>query len=261
MTPEQLIARILFQDANLIILDKPAGLAVHGGPKTPHHLEAMLGSLRFGLAQPPRPAHRLDRDTAGCLLLARHDKAARRLGRLFSAGLIEKCYWAVVQGEVPGDDGVIDLALAKVSTARDGWRMVPDAAGQRARTRWRRLGAARGLSWLELEPETGRTHQIRVHCAAGLGCPILGDPVYGRGEGLLHLQSHRIGVPYWADRPPITAQAPSPPHMDAALRLCGAREAASAADWPIEGPAATTERKRRREAEDSQVGQSPTPGA
>ena len=224
MTPDQLLARVLFQDSNLIVLDKPPGLAVHGGPKTPEHLEGMLEALRFNLRQAPRLAHRLDRDTSGCLLLARHDKALSRLGRLFSAGQVKKTYWAVVDGAPSEDAGQITLPLLKVSTQQTGWRMVVDPTGQTAITDWRVLGRADGQAWVELSPQSGRTHQIRVHCASGLGCPIVGDPVYGPPPptGLaLHLHSRQVVAPYWADRPPIIVDAPPPEHMRPALLRLG----------------------------------------
>lgn len=221
MTSQQVPFPILHQDANLLIIDKPAGLAVHGGPRTTHHVEAMLGAMTFGLRQPPRLAHRLDRDTSGCLVLARHDKALSRLGRLFGAGKVEKTYWAVVTGCPDGQAGIIDLPLRKISD-RTGWRMIGDQAGQSAATRWSVLGRAEGMAWLELKPETGRTHQIRVHCASGLGCPIIGDPVYGTlADAPLHLLARCLAIPYWAERPPVSVVAPPPPHMLAALRACG----------------------------------------
>ncbi len=218
---DDLRSRILYQDANLLILDKPAGLAVHGGPRTTVHVEGLLPALSAGYRQVPRLAHRLDRDTSGCLVLARHDKALSRLGRLFGAGRIEKTYWAVVRGAPDGESGRIDLPLHKL-VDRNGWRVVAASRGRAAVTEWVRRGGADGVTWLELRPRTGRTHQIRVHCASGLGCPILGDPVYGPPSGMpLHLHARAIAVPYWADRPPIIVVAPPPPHMEAALRACG----------------------------------------
>jgi RluA family pseudouridine synthase len=219
MTPEELGARILLRDSNLIILDKPAGLPVHGGPKAGQSIEDLLPGLRFGLRSPPVPAHRLDQDTSGCLVLGRHAKALRRLGRLFTAGAVEKTYWAVVLGALPGDSGVIDRPLYKRNSLA-GWRIViDDALGQRAVTRWRLRGRSARYSWLELSPETGRTHQLRVHLAS-LGCPVLGDPFYGAGGPPLHLLSRRIAVPYWQDRPPVAAEAPPPAHMRTALAEC-----------------------------------------
>jgi RluA family pseudouridine synthase len=209
-------ARVLLCDANLLILDKPAGLPVHAGPKAQDNLEALLPSLSFGLRHVPALAHRLDQDTSGCLVLARHPKALSRLGRLFGAGQVEKTYWAVVEGGPEMDEGLIDLPLRKV-TGPAGWRIVPDPAGQKSISRWRVLGRGDGLAWLEVRPETGRTHQIRVHLAAQ-GWPILGDPFYGKaGPVPLQLLSRKIAVPYWADRPPVSAEAAPSPAMRATL--------------------------------------------
>ena len=189
-----LARRILFIDAHLLVLDKPAGLAVHPGPKTPESLEDHLGELRQGFQRAPRAAHRLDRDTSGCLLLARHPKAHKRLTQLFEAGRIGKTYWALVDGEPAEASGVVDAPLFKVSTAAEGWRMIVDPRGKRAVTRWEVLKAG-PRSLVAFRPETGRTHQVRVH-AALLGTPIVGDPVYGAGLGLMLLHARELVVPY-----------------------------------------------------------------
>lgn len=224
MTPDDLRARVLYQDGNVLVLDKPAGLAVHPGPRTPQSLEALLGALTFGRPQPPGLAHRLDRDTSGCLILGRDHRALRKLGRLFTAGGVEKTYWAVVQGAPPADAGRIELPLRKVNR-REGWHIETDPAGQRAVTDYRVLATAPGIALLELRPRTGRTHQVRVHCAA-LGCPILGDPVYGTPAPdvpvpPLHLHARAVVVPYYAERPPLSVTAPLPPHMRTTLRAHG----------------------------------------
>jgi len=201
--------RVLFLDGEALVIDKPAGLAVHPGPRTPDSLEAYLHQLRFGFQRPPQPVHRLDRDTSGCLLLARNPKAHRRFQQAFEQGTVTKTYVAVLAG-VPDDaEGFIDLPLRKVSSREEGWRMIPDPAGQAARTRWRKLGARDGKALILFEPETGRTHQLRVHAATGIGIPIAGDPRYGRSEGpmLLHamtLELDRNG------KAPIAATAPLP---------------------------------------------------
>jgi len=202
--------RILFIDGEAIVLDKPAGLAVHPGPATRDSLEDLLPQLRFGFQRSPTPVHRLDRDTSGCLLLARNPKAHKRFAAEFEAGRVVKSYLAVLEGLPDTREGVVDLPLAKVSSKEKGWRMVPDMQGQRAVTRWSLVGEARGRALVRFEPETGRTHQLRVHAASGIGVPILGDPVYGRSSGftmLLHAVSLRLER---GAKPPVAAVAPLP---------------------------------------------------
>lgn len=217
-TGADLRARVLYRDSQLIVIDKPAGLPVHGGPRAGDSIESRLGALAFGLSQPPIPAHRLDHDTSGCLILARNDRARRKLGRLFSSGRIEKVYWAVVVGAPAASQGRIELPLRKV-TSRAGWHVVTDPAGQSAVTDYKVLGRRDDITWLELRPRTGRTHQIRVHCAA-LGCPILNDPLYGTAVGVepLHLFARSVAIPLYEDRPPVEVVAPPPPHMQEALQ-------------------------------------------
>ncbi|WP_456303869.1 RluA family pseudouridine synthase [Belnapia moabensis] len=211
------LSRLLHRDERLLILDKPAGLAVHAGPRGGPSVEDWLPALAFGKRRLPQPAHRLDQDTAGCLVLGRTRPALAALGALFAGGRARKTYWAVVRGGPEGDSGEVDAPLLKRSTARDGWWMAIDPAGQAARTAWRVMGRGVGLAWLELAPRTGRTHQIRVHCAH-LGCPILGDGRYGGGEGAMHLLARAIALPL---EPPVAATAPVPGHMRAAMEACG----------------------------------------
>jgi tRNA pseudouridine32 synthase/23S rRNA pseudouridine746 synthase len=183
----------------------------------------MLDQLRFGLPRSPELAHRLDKDTSGCLVLGRHPRALRDLGALFASGKVTKTYWAVVEGGPPEDAGRIDMALAKRSPER-GWWMKPDAAGQAAITDFRVLGRGDGLTWLELKPLTGRTHQLRVHCASS-GFPIVGDEVYGTaprfGGPILHLHARAVSVPLVPKKPAVEAQAPAPEHMLGRLRCLG----------------------------------------
>src|SRR3954453_4921429 len=175
-------ATLLFRDPRFVVIDKPAGLPVHPGPSGAPSVEdwfPVLSRRRDG----PWLVHRLDGDTAGCLVIALRKAALLAAQALFAAGAVRKTYWAVVTGEVAGDSGTVDAPLRQVSD-RGGWRMVVDAGGQPAVTDWRVLGGGAGLSWLELRPRTGRTHQIRVHCAS-LGHPLLGDERYGAAAGRL----------------------------------------------------------------------------
>jgi RluA family pseudouridine synthase len=215
-----LLSRLLFRDGLVLILDKPAGIPVHAGPGGGENLEQYFPALRFGLPHPPALAHRLDRDTSGCLVLGRHRKGLSRVGKLFQDGKVEKTYWAVTAGIPAKPSGRISLPLTK-QTHKNGWRMVVDKEnGQSAITDYRVLGSADGRAWIECHPRTGRTHQIRVHLAE-IGCPILGDPAYGGPTGALHLHSRAISVPLYPNRPPIGAEAPVPDHMRAALTACG----------------------------------------
>jgi len=206
---------ILFIDAEAIIVDKPSGLPVDpprdGSLSVANHLD----SLRFGFVRLPQPVHRLDRDTSGCLLLARNPKALRNFSLAFEEGRVEKIYLAILNG-VPGEaEGMIDLPLSKVSTREDGWRMVVDPKGKSARTRWTRLGVREGRALIAFRPETGRTHQLRVHAVEGLGHAIAGDPVYGDGKGPMMLHASGLSLPR-AGKDAIAATAPIPDRFVAA---------------------------------------------
>jgi tRNA pseudouridine32 synthase/23S rRNA pseudouridine746 synthase len=210
-TPAFCVAETLpFIDGEAIVIDKPAGLPVTQPRKGGRSLDDYLTHLRFGFQRSPLAVHRLDQDTSGCLLLARHAKAHKRYGTAFEAGTVEKTYLGIVEGDLTDDHGTIDIALGKTSTAEHGWRIIPDAAGKRAVTHWKRIDAVGGYSLIEFQPETGRTHQIRVHALHGLGKPLLGDPFYGKTypSGLM-LHAARLALPR-GDKPPITAYAPMP---------------------------------------------------
>lgn len=174
--------RILYIDGDAIVIDKPAGLPVDPPRSGRPSVAGRAGELKMGFRQAPVAMHRLDTDTTGCLLLARNARARKEFQAAFEGREVEKSYLAVVEGVVPDDKGVIDLPLVKFSTAATGWRMVPDEAGKNARTHWRRIGTIEDRSLVEFKPETGRTHQIRVHAARGLGTAIVGDPIYSDAD-------------------------------------------------------------------------------
>jgi tRNA pseudouridine32 synthase/23S rRNA pseudouridine746 synthase len=273
-TADDILSRLLHRDGLMLIVDKPAGIPVHRGPrnsfdKTGRAFEDEFDALRFGLPRPPVLAHRLDRDTSGCLVLGRHRKATASLGLLFKHGKIGKTYWAVVEGEPDADEGTIDIPLGKLNEER-GWWQRPDPNGLPSTSTWKVMGrflvtsplagevereafgrgvnvttsqhpppqpsptrgegaggvvpTTRKLTWLALEPVTGRTHQLRVHCAA-MGFPIVGDTIYGTaprtGGPMLHLHSREIVVPISKNKPPVRVTAPVPDHMRERLMLCG----------------------------------------
>ncbi|MBB6251607.1 RluA family pseudouridine synthase [Nitrospirillum iridis] len=238
-TPAEMRARVLFQDGDVLVVDKPYGLPVHYGTKSTDHLERYLPWLVADDAPAPRLAHRLDKDTTGCLVLGLNEAASTRLGKLFLAGRVAKRYWAVVKGRPDADEGRIDLPLVKRQVPGCSRMMVEDG-GKQAVTEWRVRASAVGsdgqaLSWLELTPHTGRMHQLRVHCEA-MGWPILGDPIYGRDWRLeggrdpapvtpLHLHARWVALPWGppAD-PPLSATAPLPPHMVATFQRLGFTE-------------------------------------
>ena len=202
--------RVLHIDGEAIVIDKPAGLAVHPGARTRESLEDYLHHLRFGFRRLPQPVHRLDRDTSGCLLLARNPKAHKAFQRAFEEKRVEKAYVAVLDGVPEAESGTVDMALGKVSTAAEGWRMVPDATGKHAVTHWRVVTVLDGRALVLFTPETGRTHQIRIHAASGIGVPIAGDPVYGGGRGAMLLHALSLKVQR-TNKPPVEATAPLPP--------------------------------------------------
>jgi tRNA pseudouridine32 synthase/23S rRNA pseudouridine746 synthase len=266
MTAEEMLARLLYRDGLMLVIDKPAGLAVHRGPKGGAALGDYFHALRFGLPRDPALAHRLDRDTSGCLVLGRHRKALALLGRLFKQGKVGKTYWAVVEGGPAAEEGRIDIPLSKRDATR-GWWMKADPHGLPSATTWKVMGRAphpspegggsprsggvggevthasditppgavgatlpfqgrekKAFTWLALEPLTGRTHQLRVHCAE-MGFPIVGDTIYGTaaraGGPPLQLHARDVTVPISKNKPPVRVEAPVPVHVQELLRACG----------------------------------------
>ena len=203
---------VLFIDAEALVIDKPAGLPVDQPRRGGESIASRLDELRAGFKRPPTPMHRLDTDTSGCLLFARTAKARARFQQAFEGRQVEKYYLAIVASEVSGEEGLIDIPLGKRSSAEAGWRMVADAKGQEAQTRWRRLAVRDGSTLVQFQPLTGRTHQIRAHAREAFGRGIAGDRVYGVPGGPMLLHASRLVVPREV-KPAIDVTAPLPDHF------------------------------------------------
>jgi tRNA pseudouridine32 synthase/23S rRNA pseudouridine746 synthase/23S rRNA pseudouridine1911/1915/1917 synthase len=226
--------RILYRDGLMLVIDKPAGLPVHAKPGSrkgeSESLEDYFDALRFGLPRPPALAHRLDRDTTGCLVLGRHPKALRKLHKLFFEGAIDKTYWAICRGVPEKLSGTINAPLKK-GTEKKGWRMSVAASGDEdaltAVTTYRTLTSKDGVAFIEAKPKTGRTHQIRVHLAS-IGAPIIGDPLYGdlspddRAQNMM-LHARRVVIPISKNKEAVVAEAPPPEWIAKALEDTGAK--------------------------------------
>jgi tRNA pseudouridine32 synthase/23S rRNA pseudouridine746 synthase len=204
--------RILFIDGEAIVLDKPAGLPVDTPRRGGESIAARLDELKCGFKRPPTPMHRLDTDTSGCLLFARSPSARAAFQQAFEGRAVEKYYLAVVAGAVEEESGVIEMPLAKTSSAEAGWKMVPDPHGLDATTRWRRLAVRDGATLVEFQPMTGRTHQIRAHARAEFRSGIVGDRVYGIPGGPMLLHASRLVVPR-DGKPAIDVTAPLPDYF------------------------------------------------
>ncbi len=202
---------ILYEDGEALVIDKPGGLPMDRPRAGGVSLENHLDDLRLGFQRPPVPVHRLDTDTSGCLLLARNPKALKRFAAAFEARQVSKRYLGILAGIPEAKHGTIELALSKISSAADGWRMIPAKKGKPALTEWRVVAEAGGRALVEFRPVTGRTHQLRVHAASGIGIPLLGDPVYGDGKGAWRTMLHAVALDVGREgKPPISATAPWP---------------------------------------------------
>lgn len=230
---DALRAMILFEDKKVIVLNKPAGLAVQGGSGVTRHVDGMLEALRNSKGEKPRLVHRIDRDTSGILVIAKTRGAAQRLTASFRERDTRKVYWALVKGVPKKREGRISSWLVKEQTS-DGDRMRIARHGEpdsdHAISDYRIVEAAgQRMAWLEMEPQTGRTHQLRVH-ALSMGCPIVGDPKYsdddpnwefpGGIQKKLHLHARRIEIPH-PDGGVVKVTAPLPPHMVQSWNLLG----------------------------------------
>ena len=231
-TREFLQSITLFEDDDVLVLDKPMGLAVQGGSGTVRHLDGMLGVLRDKQDQRPRLVHRLDKDTAGCLLVAKTRFAAAALAKTFRSRSARKIYWALVAGVPRPTQGRVSTFLAKEEREEESFMRIAqhgEKGAMHAITYYAVVEtAARQLAWLSLKPVTGRTHQLRAHMAH-IGHPIVGDPKYfvkenwefpGGIQSRLHLLARRIAVPHPRGGT-IDVSAPLPAHMQQSWNLLG----------------------------------------
>ena len=185
---------ILYEDGEALVIDKPAGLPIDRPRKGGECLEDHLEELKLGFQRPPSPVHRLDTDTSGCLLLARNPKAHKRFSAAFEAKAVTKVYHGILAGIPEEREGRIELSLTKISSADKGWRMIPAKKGKPSATDWRVVAEHEGRALVEFRPETGRTHQIRVHAASGIGIALVGDPVYGSRDGAPRTMLHASSI-------------------------------------------------------------------
>jgi 23S rRNA pseudouridine955/2504/2580 synthase len=244
---------VIHQDAHAFVLNKPPGLATQGGTKTTHHLDRLLDGIGDERGR-PKLVHRLDKDTSGALLVARTARSAGHFAKAFSGRTAKKVYWALVVGVPDADEGTIDAPLAKQPGTGGEKMHISEEHGLPAKTRWRTIDrAGNSAAWVELQPLTGRTHQLRAHMAA-IGHPIVGDAKYGGPEAFLtggisrklHLHARRIRI----DAPEggkIDVTAELPAHFSESLAMIGFDPMAGDM-MPMEQPAAPTREARERKA-------------
>jgi 23S rRNA pseudouridine955/2504/2580 synthase len=242
---------VIHQDAQAFVLNKPPGLATQGGTKTLQHVDGLLDALQFDNEGRPKLVHRLDKDTSGALLVARTSRAAAFFAKAFSGRTAKKVYWALVVGVPSIEDGMIELPIAKQPGTGGEKMHVDEAEGQPARSRYRVIErAGNRAAWVELQPFTGRTHQLRVHMAA-IGHPIVGDGKYGGPEAFLtggisrkmHLHSRRIAVDH-PDGGKIDVEAELPTHFAESLSGLGFDQMAGNM-MPLDEPAPPTKQVKK----------------
>ena len=221
-------AMVIHRDAQAIVINKPPGLATQGGTKTHEHVDGLLDALQFDGDSRPKLVHRLDKDTSGALLVARTARAAAFFAKSFSGRTARKVYWALIVGAPSIEDGIVDLPLAKQPGTGGEKMHVDEAEGAAARTRYRVIErAGNRAAWVELQPFTGRTHQLRAHMAA-IGHPIVGDGKYGGQAAFLtggvsrkmHLHARRIRIDS-PDGGKVDVTADLPDHFADSLALLG----------------------------------------
>ncbi|UIJ46664.1 RluA family pseudouridine synthase [Sphingomonas cannabina] len=219
---------VIHRDAQAIVINKPPGLATQGGTRTESHVDGLLDALQFDAEGRPKLVHRLDKDTSGALLLARTARAAAFFSKHFSGRSARKIYWALVVGVPEIEDGLIDLPIAKQPGTGGEKMHVSEHEGQPSRSRYRVIEqAGNRAAWVELQPLTGRTHQLRVHMAA-IGHPIVGDGKYGGKEAFLtggvsrkmHLHARRIRIDH-PDGGKVDVSAELPEHFAESMAMLG----------------------------------------
>lgn len=245
---------VIHQDAQAFVLNKPPGLATQGGTKTTAHVDGLLDALRYDNEARPKLVHRLDKDTSGALLVARSARAAAFFAKAFAGRNAKKVYWALVVGVPSIDDGTIDLPIAKQPGTGGEKMHVDEESGQPARTRYRVIErAGNRAAWVELQPFTGRTHQLRVHMAA-IGHPIVGDGKYGGPAAFLtggisrkmHLHARRLRVDH-PDGGAIDVSAEVPTHIAESLASLGFEQALGDR-MPLDEPQPPTREEKKARA-------------